>query len=334
MSFCYSWQMSGNRKYFAEAVAFVFVGALLVSVMTQVDAWEWFYEFTRRHEEWELDELLLGVPVALLLMTVFTVRRMVELRQASDRLEESNRKLLEARRRIEELQRTKEEFLSYASHELKNPLGGVISALHLVEIANSKEELAQGVALASDAAKSLRTSTMGILDVTRLLMEHRVDNPEPFDPVEMMHEATGPVRAQAEAKGVRFELSVGPGVPKRALGHGKLLLHVVQNLAENAVKFTDKGRVRIECDCCERSCGGLLVTVADTGPGIAPGDADLVFEPYMQGETERVIQRGAGLGLTIAKRLVEVLGGTISVRNAERGGAVFEVNVPLENVEQ
>ena len=323
--------MGMSRKYLAEIGVLALVGAGAFMVLAAYDAWEWFYDLTRVYERIELDEALLVVPIILVLMAVFAARRVGELSVAARRLERANSDLERARGRIEALQRTKEEFLSYAGHELKNPLGGVISALQLLEIARGKEDIDRAVGMALDAARALRASAMGIVDVTRLLMEYRQEAPSLFCPADMLRDATATVRAQARAKGLEFELDVADEVPGAVLGHGELLLHVVQNLAENAVKYTRSGSVRVDCSADGRAGGGLRVTVSDTGPGIPPELADALFEPYRRGGDLRVIERGAGLGLTIAKRLVEVLGGSITVGGGEGDGAVFTVTVPVES---
>lgn len=314
----------------AEIGALALVGAGAFMVLAACDAWEWVYDLTRAYERVELDEALLAVPIVLVLMAVFAARRVGELRVAARRLERANGDLERARGRIEDLQRTKEEFLSYAGHELKNPLGGVISALQLLEVARGKEDVDSAVGLALDAARALRASAMGIVDVTRLLMEYRQEAPARFSPADMLRDATATVRAQARAKGLEFELAVSDEVPGTVLGHGELLLHVVQNLAENAVKYTSSGGVRVDCSVDGPAGGALRLAVSDTGPGIPPELGDALFEPYRRGGDLRVAERGAGLGLTIAKRLVEVLGGSIAVGGGEGGGAVFTVVVPVE----
>jgi len=185
--------------------------------------------------------------------------------------------------------------------------------------------------MALDAARAVRVSAMGIVDVTRLLMEYRQGAPIPFCPEDMLRDATATVRAQAQAKGLEFELAVSEEVPGMVFGHGELLLHVVQNLAENAVKYTSSGGVRVECSVDGQVGSALRLTVSDTGPGIPPELGDALFEPYRRGGDLRVAERGTGLGLTIAKRLVEVLGGSIAVGGGEGGGAVFTVVVPVES---
>lgn len=321
--------MKETQKHRVEAGVLCCLGIVIVLILVQVDAWENFHQLTRQFEVFELDEILLMLPVAVLLMAIFLGRRLRELRRAYTRLKQSDMELKETHARVESLQRSREEFLSFASHELKNPLTGVICTLQLLEGAKSEEDLGQRIAMATKAAQAFRASTLGILDATRLILDNRLDKPQPFEPATIMEDATTNIYAQAKAKGLAFELTVGPDVPASVLGYGNVVLHVVQNLAENAVKFTREGEVSVSCERSNAGDDELVITVADTGTGISDELIGHVFEPYTQGVAHRTAERGVGLGLSLSSRMVDLLGGTLEVRNASDDGTVFTVTVPF-----
>ena len=136
---------------------------------------------------------------------------------------------------------------------------------------------------------------------------------------------------QAKAKGLDLQLSFA-AAPQRIVEDEKRLQQIVQNLISNAVKFTDRGGVRIEA--FEKSGERLVVKVSDTGIGIAPEDHARIFEPFTQVDSS-VVRRfgGTGLGLAICRKVVALMGGTIEVASALGNGAAFTVDLPLKLAE-
>jgi signal transduction histidine kinase len=134
----------------------------------------------------------------------------------------------------------------------------------------------------------------------------------------------------ANSKGLKFIARVASGLPP---GHGdaRRLAQVLLNLAGNAIKFTDEGEVAIAATAED---GHFVMTVRDTGPGIAPEDQGKIFEEFQQVDNSNTRKKGGtGLGLAISKRMVEMQGGTISVESEVGHGATFRVTLPIR-VEQ
>ena len=130
----------------------------------------------------------------------------------------------------------------------------------------------------------------------------------------------------ASAKGLKFTADIMPGLP---VGHGdaRRLSQVLLNLVGNAVKFTDKGQVAIAAMAED---GQFVLTVRDSGPGIAPEDHGKIFEEFQQVDSSNTRKKGGtGLGLAISKRMVEMQGGTISVQSQLGHGATFRVTLPV-----
>lgn len=318
--------MRKANKHLVEATVLAACGVAVVVFLSSFDGLETLYAYTRSHELLELDEVFLSVPVLLCLMLLFVVRRVRELGRTRRGLEAANRELVAAREETRRMQRAKEQFLGYALHEVKGPLGGVLSALEILEADAGEKELAR---LARDAGRSLQTGIQGMLEIIRLFTSEQAPPAEEFPVRDLLREAVDSVRGQAGAKGLSLSLSLDPGIPESAVGHAAVVRHVVLNLTDNAVKFTERGGVSVRCALGGEEGETLLVAVSDSGPGIPWGMEEALFEPYRQGAPPRGEAHGVGLGLSIVKRLVDSLGGSVSARNRPEGGAVFEAVVPL-----
>ena len=142
------------------------------------------------------------------------------------------------------------------------------------------------------------------------------------------------MRVDAEKKGLEFRLLTGPGLPGVVQADGRRLRQILLNLLNNAIKFTDAGRVTFAVQAVPKpgACVELQVSVQDSGVGIAPEDRERVFEQFVRvGDRSRT--PGLGLGLYITKQLVEAHGGTISVESVLGEGSTFTVALPTAGAE-
>ncbi|MFN8622540.1 MAG: ATP-binding protein [Chloroflexota bacterium] len=237
-------------------------------------------------------------------------------------------------RAAEDASRAKTEFLAAMSHEIRTPLHGIMGSIELLrDVVPEGPGREQLDVLARAGERQLRIVDE-ILDVTRVearrieLVEAPLDLPALVGDVVALH------RSAMEAKRLRLSLQLDPAFPPLVMGDSVRLSQVVSNLVGNAIKFTDEGEVRVTLDAIDppwdASGETVRLTVADTGPGIAAESHALVFEPFVQldGSTARR-HGGAGIGLTIAQRLVELMGGRIVVHSAPGRGSTFEVLLPL-----
>ena len=144
-------------------------------------------------------------------------------------------------------------------------------------------------------------------------------------PATVLREIDAETRELQEKPGIRVAWEIPPGLPSVHTDPAKLKI-VIKNLLGNAIKFTDHGQIRI----CAEECGReLLVTVCDTGIGIAPEMLPIIFEPFRQGDGSPTRRHGGvGLGLYIVSRLLELLGGTLSVESQVGRGSAFRVRIP------
>lgn len=312
-----------------ENLALVAIGVVGVILLHSYDPFETLYHFSRAHEEWELDELFVIGPVLLLMLSIYTLRRVSELKRQRRINQEKHEELMEAYDKINNLSQAQEKFISIVFHEIISPLNGVIGALRLMELSDSPDEMRENVLLARSSADSLMQYSKGILDISKMLMGEGETRREEFNVRQLIGDAVAPGQQMGQAKGISVVLEFGEGLPQTIVGDRLAVRHIVQNLVANGVKYTDEGSVVIQCGYKQDEKCALVVTVSDTGKGIPKGMHEMIFAPYKQLDSESFA--GIGLGLFIVKRLVDICMGSISLRDNDPHGTVFEVVLPLES---
>jgi CheY-like chemotaxis protein len=166
-------------------------------------------------------------------------------------------------------------------------------------------------------------------------------NPEPFDPVQMLKEVAALFASSARNKGLELRTDIAPDVPRVVVGDALRIRQIVSNLVNNAVKFTEQGGITIGLEClgeagtADNRQAKLRIRVSDTGIGIPPESLPRIFEEFAQADGS-ITRRygGTGLGLAISKKLVEMMGGQISVQSEPGKGSTFWVELALPVTEQ
>ncbi|PVM77517.1 PAS domain-containing hybrid sensor histidine kinase/response regulator [Caulobacter radicis] len=240
-----------------------------------------------------------------------------------------------ARREALSAQRVKADFLANVSHEIRTPLNGVVgvlSALSRTELTKRQREM---VALIETSAVTLERLVGDILEISRVEASAPSLNLGPFTPTAELSGVLELAALSARAKGLAFEDVRGPGLEGRFLGDGVRLRQVLGNLTSNAIKFTDRGAVRVALTV-ERAEGPstLVLSVQDSGIGFDQDQAQALFQPFHQADTG--INRrfgGVGLGLAISKALVDQMGGTIDAVSTPGQGSLFVARIPLVAVD-
>jgi len=246
----------------------------------------------------------------------------------------TDRKLAELERArllasVQDANRVKDEFLATLSHELRTPLNAILGYLRMMrEGAVDLDRQPQVLETIERNALSLKQMVEDILDVSGIVSGRIRLDVQNFDLMDVVWEALETVRPTADAKGVRLEALASAG-PMMVAGDPLRLQQVVWNLLANAVKFTGRGgAVRVQG---ERGIGQVNMSVSDTGVGIAAEFLPHVFERFRQADGGTSRERGGlGLGLAIARHLVELHGGTI--RAASGGlnqGSTFTLTLPV-----
>lgn len=262
-------------------------------------------------------------PATGALIEVQDILRDVTARKALDR------ELLAAKEAAEAAAAVKAEFLANISHELRTPLTAIIGYSTLLSetshLGNSARRHADQVASASRILLSLIN---GILDFSRLEAGQLTLSAKVCSPAKIARECLDLLALTAAAKGVRLEYFEADGVPAAVSIDPDAYRQILTNLIGNAVKFTDAGEVRLSVEF--NSVGSqLLISVEDTGAGIAPDDIEKLFRRFSQvdGSSTRKYG-GAGLGLAISKGIVEAMGGEISVLSEPGVGSNFSFRIP------
>jgi PAS domain S-box-containing protein len=225
--------------------------------------------------------------------------------------------------------RTKDEFLARVSHELRNPLNGILGWTQILTAPETgEEELRRGITLIDGSARTLSRLVDDLLDVSRILSGKLLLSLSPLKLDKVIEAACRAVTPAAEAKGVALDCETGDDLP-RVVGDPHRLQQVLWNLLANAVKFTERGR-RVELRV--RHTGSTVdLVVRDEGIGIEPAFLPYVFAPFRQAEASSArTYQGLGLGLAIARHLVELHGGSIAAASEGPGtGATFTVRLPV-----
>ncbi len=232
-----------------------------------------------------------------------------------------------------ELDRMKTMFVSMVSHELRTPLGAIMGYGEILQeqVHGPLNERQLNVVERLIAnTKRLLSLVNDLLDRARLEAGRLKLVPAPFAPEALMEELISTTGQLAKAKKLELITSISPEVPQTLMGDSQRLLQILINLVTNAIKFTDQGSVTVKFERADRT--RWCLQVIDTGIGIPPDDQAHVFDMFRQveGLTTRK-QGGAGLGLSIVKQLVTLMGGDIQLASKVGVGSTFTIMLPLNH---
>jgi PAS domain S-box-containing protein len=255
-------------------------------------------------------------------------------RRARDELEERVRErtaeLVQANQRLEEMDRLKSQFLATMSHELRTPLNSIIGFTGILRQGFAgpvNDEQKKQLGLVFGSAKHLLSLINDLLDLSRIEAGKVDVEREPFDFVDLINDVIQNLTPIAGQKNLRLVTDL-PGHAIEMVGDRKRCFQVLLNLANNAIKFTDRGEVKISA----RTEGDRLrVCVEDTGIGIKPEHVGMLFEAFRQLDgTAKRIYEGTGLGLYLCRRLLTLMHGEIGVESEFGKGSLFSFSLPLQ----
>ena len=276
-------------------------------------------------------------------------------RSLEAKVEERTRALKLARDRAEVASLAKSAFLANMSHELRTPLNSILGFSRLLENSENLEtKQREYLAIVHRNGEHLLGLIDDVLSLSKIEAGRITIDRAPVDLFQMLDDVKDTMRLRAEQKGLSLVFTRDESIPRSIYADGTKLRQVLINIVGNAVKFTERGEVFVrvklgragmameedrtaECSQGHASTVGetadLSFEISDTGPGIAPEEMDQVFEAFEQTTTGKMARKGSGLGLSISKRFVELMGGRIGVESEVGQGATFVFDIPCETVE-
>jgi CheY-like chemotaxis protein/HPt (histidine-containing phosphotransfer) domain-containing protein len=222
----------------------------------------------------------------------------------------------------------KSQFLALLGHEIRTPVTTVVATVDLLRAQPMQQDVREIVDSVYRSVHGLKTLTDDLLDLARLETGELRVRHDPMDLRAALEAVAEPLQQQARRRSILLLTALAPDLPAVVLGDPDRLRQVLTAVVGNGVKFTAAGEVVVTA--APDGVDAYLITVSDTGPGIAEPDRTRIFAPFVQADSSASRRHeGAGLGLALAARLVACMGGTIDVRSQPGAGAEFLIRLPL-----
>jgi signal transduction histidine kinase/DNA-binding response OmpR family regulator len=266
----------------------------------------------------------------------FVAREVSQREQTLSRaVAERTAQLAEKTQEAESANQAKSQFLANMSHELRTPLNIILGFSQLLTRTRSFDKTQQ------DYLKTINRSGEHLLELVNNVLElSKIEagkitlNETNFDLQDLLDWLQPTFQFKAQSKGIQFRVERGKSLPQRIQADEAKLRQVLVNLIGNAIKFTSKGKVTLRVKTGSAQTPTLRFEVKDTGVGIAPEELNHLFQPFVQSESGRNAQEGTGLGLTIARQFVQLMGGKLKVQSQVGVGTLFYFEIPVKPIAQ
>jgi two-component system CheB/CheR fusion protein len=241
--------------------------------------------------------------------------------------------LIRTKEQAEEATRAKSQFLANMSHDIRTPMNGILGLTELILADRVPARVREYAQMIRQSGMNLLALINDILDLAKIESGRAELEHKAFDLREVVESTLAPLALAAQEKGLHFASYVARDVPGQLVGDQGRLRQILTNLVGNAIKFTQEGEVRFSAEldtAPEPETVRLLMSVADTGIGIAPNMLDNIFDSFIQvGSSSHRQYGGTGLGLAISKSLVEMMNGSVWVESEQDKGSTFFFTVTL-----
>ncbi|MDD3354975.1 ATP-binding protein [Zoogloea sp.] len=245
----------------------------------------------------------------------------------ADEVQESFKRSEDARTRAEEANKLKSVFLASMSHELRTPLNGILGYSELLQLELTDPAQQEFAATIHSSGQHLLDIVNDLLDLAKIEAGRMTVRLAPQDPARLVAELAGGHRAHAQSKGLELEVCVAAGLPSETELDAQRVRQILNNLLNNAIKFTDNGSVALGVGIEE---GRLAFSVRDTGPGIPLEAQQIIFEKFRQ--LDQFLTRehgGTGLGLALARELAVLMKGELRLDSRPGEGSTFTLYLPF-----
>jgi signal transduction histidine kinase/FixJ family two-component response regulator/HPt (histidine-containing phosphotransfer) domain-containing protein len=261
--------------------------------------------------------------IALVLFTLFVLYRSYRQKQRS------NKELAISKARAEQSEQYKQQFLANMSHEIRSPMNAVLGMTRLVLDTPLEPKQRAYLETVEKSSGTLLHIIDDILDLSKVEAGKIELEQISFSIRDVAQQIRELLQEKAAEKNIAFIVNIQPNVPEMLIGDPTRLTQVLLNLTNNAIKFTEQGSVALDIGMAPDG-QNIKFTITDTGIGIPRDKLDSIFESFTQAySSDRRIYGGTGLGLTISKQFVELMGGTLLVTSEEGKGSVFSFNLLL-----
>ncbi|MEO7390730.1 MAG: ATP-binding protein [Ramlibacter sp.] len=262
--------------------------------------------------------------------THLLMREIESHRQTDEALKNARLLAEQAKLAAEHANQAKSRYISAISHELRTPLNSILGYAQLMgEDAGVPPHRKQAVNVIRRGGEHLLSLIEGTLDIARIEAGKLTLNVKPMHFADCVHEMAGMFEPQAAAKGLAFRFDAEGNVPDVVRADEKRVRQILINLLGNAIKFTTRGQVTFRVRYAREMAN---IEIEDTGPGLTGDELAQIFEPFARGNSASHTAPGAGLGLTIAKMLTDLMGGELTVASTPGAGSVFRIKLFLPEV--
>jgi len=271
-----------------------------------------------------------------------TLRKVAEiaLNESQEKLTSINKKLIDSNREFEAAKNEaiaaneiKSQFIANISHEIRTPMNSIIGFTELLAKLNTDQKQLSYIDAIKTSSNNLLNLINDVLDLSKIQANEIEVNYSPMSFKEIVQDIEKVFSLRFSEKGIYFKISIDKNLPDKIFMDMIRIRQVLYNLVANALKFTEEGSITL-CVNCDKYTDyvDLRITISDTGVGIHDSDFETIFDAFKQGRSQSdIYTEGTGLGLNISKKLIEALGGSITLKSRVGDGSEFIISLP--NVE-